>query len=60
MTKPKDEPKPAEKKTSKLSIKKDKIKDLTVQSGKEGEVKGGGGGSPSKPRTPNDYTCSPC
>lgn len=60
MTDPKDDEKTAEKKTSKLSIKKDTIKDLTVQPGKEDEVKGGGGGSPSRPRTGSDYTCNPC
>lgn len=60
MTDPNNDDKPAEKKTSKLSIKKDTIKDLTVQPGKEDEVKGGGGGSPSRPRTAADYTCAAC
>ena len=54
MTSPK---KPAAK-TSKLPIKKSTVKDLPVK--KDKDVVGGGGGSPSKPRTPQDYTCNPC
>jgi hypothetical protein len=42
------------------AIAKKTIKDLKVKPGKEKDVVGGGGGSPSKPRTPNDYTCNPC
>lgn len=47
-------------KNSKLSVKKSTVKDLAVKKDKAKDVVGGGGGSPSKPRTTNDYTCSPC
>lgn len=43
-----------------LTVKKETVKDLEVQADKEDDVVGGGGGSPSKPRTQNNYTCSPC
>lgn len=52
--------KKAPSKTSKATVKKSTVKDLTVNKGKAKDVVGGGGGSPSKPRTPNDYTCNPC
>ncbi|MCC6128869.1 MAG: hypothetical protein IT186_02985 [Acidobacteria bacterium] len=57
MTEKKEDEKAPEKP---LTIKKETVKDLTVQPDKEDDVVGGGGGSPSKPRTPNNYTCSPC
>jgi hypothetical protein len=47
-------------KASKLTVKKTTVKDLAVKKDKAKDVVGGGGGSPSKPRTPNDYTCNPC
>ena len=44
----------------KPEVSKNTIKDLKVKPGKEKDVMGGGGGSPSKPRTPADYTCPAC
>ena len=58
MTNRKEDETKAVKKTSKLSIKKDSLKDLTVQPGKEKNVMGGG--TPSRPRTGTDFTCNPC
>ena len=43
-----------------LPVKKETVKDLNVQPDKAEDVVGGGGGSPSKPRTPQNYTCNPC
>lgn len=43
-----------------LPVKKETVKDLTVQPEKEDDVVGGGGGSPSRPRTPANYTCAAC
>ena len=45
---------------SKLSVKKSTVKDLAVKKDKAKDIVGGGGGSPSKPRTPQDYTCMAC
>ena len=53
-------PKKPDTKTSKLSVNKSTVKDLAVKKDKAKDVVGGGGGSPSKPRTANDYTCVPC
>jgi hypothetical protein len=58
VTNPKDSDKKAGTKTSKLPLKKDALKDLTVQPGKEKNVVGGG--TPSRPRTGTDFTCNPC
>ena len=44
----------------KPAVTKNVIKDLKVKPGKEKGVVGGGGGTPSKPRTPADYTCPAC
>ncbi|MCC6128452.1 MAG: hypothetical protein IT186_00880 [Acidobacteria bacterium] len=56
MTEPKEEKAPEEV----LRVKKETIKDLPVQPEKDRDVVGGGGGSPSRPRTGTDYTCPVC
>ena len=59
MTDPKDQ-KDDKSPEKPLPIKKETVKDLSVQPEKEDDVVGGGGGSPSRPRTPQDYTCRAC
>lgn len=49
--------KPTDKKSPKLSIKKDVLKDLKVTADKDVM---GGGGKLSQPRTPCDPGCTPC
>ncbi len=50
-----------DKKQSKLSVKKDALKDLKIKGGKDREVKGGGGRyNASQPKTPSDPGCTPC
>jgi hypothetical protein len=54
-------PSKGDKKTGKLAVKKTGIKDLKVNGGKAGDVKGGGGRyNASNPKTPSDPGCVPC
>jgi len=54
-------PKLEDKKSDKLSVKKNTLKDLKVSPTKQGDVKGGGGRyNPSQPKTPSDPGCNPC
>lgn len=59
MIKPSDAEKKSEKKSPKLSVKKEPLKDLKVTSGKAKEIKGGGARL-SQPKTPCDPGCTPC